>query len=102
MIESEYPEFVSRISSNTETDDRNFSKTEKITHAQAYLDDPLYDCKEAAIYITPPQRKRPYSIGTLAVWRCTKRYDLQPIKINGEVYYRKSSLDRFLRERLKP
>jgi hypothetical protein len=77
-------------------------KTNEARVAQIYLDDPLYDREGAAIYITPPQRKRPYSVGTLAVWDCTKRYDLQPIKINGKVYYRQSILDRFIREQLKP
>lgn len=69
--------------------------------AEVFLEDPFYNRQEAAIYISRPS-KRSYSPGTLAVWDCTKKYDLQPVKINGEICYRKSSLDRFLRERLKP
>lgn len=55
--------------------------------------DPLLTRKEAAEYIN-------FGYGTLAVWDCTKRYDLSPIKIgrNGHVRYRKSALDRFLAE----
>ena len=34
--------------------------------------------------------------GTLAVWDCTKRHDLKPIKIGRSVRYRKSDLDAFL------
>lgn len=77
------------------------SSSNKPPIAEIYLDDPLYNRKEAAFYISPPER-RPYSPGTLAVWDCTKQYDLRPEKIGRFVYYRKSSLDRFLRERLKP
>ncbi|WP_345948859.1 helix-turn-helix domain-containing protein [Mucilaginibacter sp. PAMB04274] len=56
--------------------------------------DPLLDRKAAAKYLglTNPH--------TLAVWDCTKRYDLQPIKVGRAVRYRKSSLDDFLNSRL--
>ncbi|OSZ79017.1 excisionase [Chitinophagaceae bacterium IBVUCB1] len=54
--------------------------------------EPLLNRKEAARYIN-------YSYGTLAVWDCTKRYDLKPIKIGRTVRYRKSALDAFLEER---
>ena len=33
---------------------------------------------------------------TLAVWDCTKRYDLSPIKIGKLVRYRKSRIEKFL------
>jgi len=36
--------------------------------------------------------------GTLAVWDCTKRYDLQPLKIGRSVRYRRANLDRFLED----
>jgi predicted DNA-binding transcriptional regulator AlpA len=56
--------------------------------------DPLLDRKAAAKYLglTNPH--------TLAVWDCTKRYDLQPIKVGRAVRYRQSSLDNFLNSRL--
>ena len=40
------------------------------------------------------------SPGTLAVWDCTKRYDLKPIKIGRAVRYRRSDLDKFIEQRL--
>lgn len=51
--------------------------------------DPLLNRHQAAKYIN-------YSYGTLAVWDCTKRYDLKPIRIGRSVRYRKSNLDDFL------
>ncbi|RYZ87630.1 MAG: DNA-binding protein [Proteobacteria bacterium] len=40
------------------------------------------------------------SPGTLAVWDCTKRYNLNPIKIGRSVRYRRSDLDKFIEQRL--
>ncbi|MBK7856657.1 MAG: helix-turn-helix domain-containing protein [Bacteroidetes bacterium] len=60
----------------------------EITH------DPLMDRKTAASYLK-------LSPGTLAVWDCTRRYDLSPIKVGRSVRYRKSSLDDFLSQRLR-
>lgn len=40
--------------------------------------------------------------GTLAVWDCTKRYDLKPIKVGKLVRYKRSVLDDFLKERMSP
>jgi hypothetical protein len=40
--------------------------------------------------------------GTLAVWDCTKRYDLKPIKVGKLVRYRRSTLDEFLKDRMTP
>ena len=57
--------------------------------------DPLLDRKEAAKYLG---LKNP---GTLAVWDCTKRHNLSPIKVGGAVRYRKSSLDKFLEGQLE-
>lgn len=37
-----------------------------------------------------------FTAGTLAVWDCTKRHNLQPIKIGRSVRYRKSVLDAFI------
>jgi len=57
--------------------------------------EPLLNRKEAARYLS-------VSPGTLAVWDCTKRYDLKPIKIGRAVRYRLSDLNSFLEEQLKP
>jgi excisionase family DNA binding protein len=61
--------------------------TDKINH------DPLLTRKEAARYLD-------MSPGTLAVWACTKRYNLTSIKIGRSVRYRRSELDRFLDQSL--
>ncbi|GAB3732324.1 helix-turn-helix domain-containing protein [Spirosoma lituiforme] len=53
----------------------------------------LLDRKSAARYLN-------LSPGTLAVWDCTKRYNLNPIKIGRAVRYRKSDLDKFIEQRL--
>lgn len=55
--------------------------------------EPLLDRKTAAKYLR-------VSPGTLAVWDCTKRYNLEPIKIGRAVRYRRSSLDKFIEDRL--
>lgn len=56
--------------------------------------EPLLDRKSAAKYLN-------LSPGTLAVWDCTKRYDLKPIKVGRAVRYRRSDLDNFLNSRLE-
>lgn len=56
--------------------------------------EPLLDRKSAAKYLN-------LSAGTLAVWDCTKRYDLKPIKVGRAVRYRRSDLDNFLNDQLK-
>lgn len=55
-------------------------------------DDPLIDTPEMAklLDVTP---------GTLEVWRATKRYDLEYIKVGRNVRYRKSSGLKFLAAR---
>ncbi len=55
--------------------------------------EPLLDRKTAARYLN-------LSPGTLAVWDCTKRYNLNPIKIGRAVRYRKTDLDKFIEQRL--
>ncbi|QEC79346.1 helix-turn-helix domain-containing protein [Mucilaginibacter ginsenosidivorax] len=55
--------------------------------------DPLLTRKEAARYLD-------MAPNTLAVWACTKRYNLNPIKIGRSVRYRRSELDRFLDQSL--
>lgn len=57
-------------------------------------DDPLMDRKTAAKYLG-------FSPRSLAVWACTKQYDLKPIKLGKRaVRYRKSVLDQFLQSHL--
>jgi predicted DNA-binding transcriptional regulator AlpA len=58
------------------------------------IHEPLLDRKSAARYLN-------LSPGTLAVWDCTKRYDLKPIKVGRAVRYRRSDLDNFLNTQLK-
>jgi hypothetical protein len=57
--------------------------------------EPLLSRKSAAKYLD-------LSPGTLAVWDCTKRHNLKPIKVGGAVKYRLADLDRFLEERQRP
>jgi predicted DNA-binding transcriptional regulator AlpA len=51
--------------------------------------EPLLDRKTAAKYLG-------VSPGTLAVWDCTRRYNLHPLKAGRAVRYRQSELDKFL------
>jgi predicted DNA-binding transcriptional regulator AlpA len=55
--------------------------------------DVLVNRKAAAKYLN-------MSPNTLAVWDCTKRYDLKPIKIGRSVRYKQSDLDQFVADRL--
>ncbi len=52
--------------------------------------DELMTRKKAAQYLGD------FSPGTLAVWACTKRYDLPFLRIGRSVRYRKSDLDAFV------
>lgn len=61
-------------------------------------DDELLDRQAAAKYLGG---NKPLNPGTLAVWDCTKRYDLSPIKVGRSVRYRRSELDKFLRKQLE-
>lgn len=56
--------------------------------------EPLLNRKQAAAYLG-------FSPGTLAVWHCTKRYDLKTIKVGRTVRYRRGDLDKFLEDQLK-
>lgn len=60
--------------------------------------DELLDRKAAAKYLGGT---KPLSAGTLAVWDCTKRHDLKPVKVGRCVRYRRSELDKFLAKRLE-
>jgi len=37
--------------------------------------------------------------GTLAIWRCTRRYPLSYIKIGSKVLYRVSDIEKFIQSR---
>lgn len=54
-------------------------------------DDPWLTRKQAAKYMQ-------FQYGTLAVWHCTKRYNLKAGKVGRSVRYKKSELDRFLNQ----
>jgi len=51
--------------------------------------DPLFSSDDAARYIGVASR-------TMAVWRCTGRYDIPYIKVGRLAKYRKSALDVYL------
>lgn len=51
--------------------------------------DELFNTKKTAKYLGD------LNPNTLAVWRCTKRVDLKPIKIGGRVMYKRSELDKY-------
>jgi hypothetical protein len=55
--------------------------------------EPLLCRKLAARYLN-------VSPGTLAVWDCTKRYNLNPLKVGRSVRYRRSDLDAFMLRQL--
>lgn len=54
----------------------------------------LLSRKEAAVYLGIAEQ-------TLAIWHCTKRYDLPCAKIGRLVRYRKSDLDAFIARNMK-
>lgn len=54
----------------------------------------LMDRKTAAVYLG-------ISPNTLAVWDCTKRYDLKPLKVGRSIRCRKSEVDSFLAREMK-
>lgn len=62
------------------------------SQSQQYPKDPLLSPEKAAEYLD-------VTVQTLAVWRCTKRYDISFIKVGRLVKYRQSALDAFLQNR---
>lgn len=70
-------------------------QVQKETFFVESLDVPLLDRKEAArlLNIKP---------STLAVWDCTKRYELRPLRIGNRVRYQKAVLIAFLNAQQKP
>jgi hypothetical protein len=70
---------------------------EEIANAgNVFQNDELLDRTAAAKYLGGLKP------ATLAVWDCTKRHDLKPIKVGKLVRYKRSVLDEFLRERMTP
>lgn len=64
-------------------------------HPPVLGDEKIYR-KQAAAYTK-------HTVGTLAVYDSTKKYDLQPQKEeNGRVYYWRSVLNEYRERRLKP
>ena len=55
----------------------------------AFMRSELLSRKEAAVYLGVAEQ-------TLAIWKCTKRYDLPYVKIGKLVKYKKSDLDAFI------
>jgi hypothetical protein len=70
-------------------------KEKNQSHTEKHTDD-LLDRIDAAKYLGG------ISPGTLAVWDCTKRHDLKPIKVGRLVRYKRSVLDAFLKDRMSP
>jgi excisionase family DNA binding protein len=66
--------------------------TQNLKQLIGRTDDQLLDQKQAAERLT-------VSPGTLAVWRCTGRYNLPFVKVGRVVRYRSSDLDAWLNER---
>jgi hypothetical protein len=54
----------------------------------------LLNRREAAQYLK-------VSPGTLAVWDCTKRYDLKPMKVGRSVRYTRENLDKFMNRNMQ-
>jgi len=56
---------------------------------------PLLSRKEAANYLGLSEQ-------TLAIWKCTKRYELPFVKIGRLIKYRKADLDQFISKNASP
>jgi hypothetical protein len=54
-------------------------------------------------YVTPTRAAEilHLAVGTLAVWRCTKRYDLPYVKAGGRVRYDIRDIDAFIQKNRK-
>lgn len=61
----------------------------EIPSGVAFMRSELLSRKEAAAYLGVAEQ-------TLAIWKCTKRYDLPHVKIGKLVKYKKSELDAFI------
>ena len=63
--------------------------SKEIPLGAAFMRSELLSRKEAAAYLGVAEQ-------TLAIWKCTKRYDLPYVKIGKLVKYKKSDLDAFI------
>ncbi len=61
----------------------------EIPSGVAFMRSELLSRREAAAYLGVAEQ-------TLAIWKCTKRYDLPYVKIGKLVKYKKSDLDAFI------
>lgn len=68
--------------------------THENPHGAAFVRSELLSRREAATYLGVAEQ-------TLAVWKCTKRYDLPYVKIGKLIKYRKSDLDQFIAKNLR-
>ena len=46
-------------------------------------------------------KRRPIALGTLAVWRCRRKYCLPFVKVGARVMYRRLDLENFLKARTR-
>ncbi len=60
---------------------------------ETVVNSPLLTDKDAAAYLGLR------NVGTLAVWRSTKRYPIPFIRIGRSIRYRREELDKFLASR---
>jgi len=74
-------------------DTRSYLNDESAAASTTY--DELFTTKRAAKYLG-------FETNTLAVWRSNGRHNLKFVRIGRSVRYRKSELDRFLDEGMKP
>jgi excisionase family DNA binding protein len=68
--------------------------TQEIPFGVAPVRSELFSRSEAAAYLGVAKQ-------TLAIWACTKRYDLNYVKIGRLVKYRRADLDKFITDNLK-
>lgn len=68
--------------------------TQETPYGAAYVRSELLNRREAAAYLGVAEQ-------TLAVWKCTKRYNLPYVKVGKLVKYRKQDLDEFIAKNLQ-
>lgn len=70
------------------------SKANDTPFGAGYVHSELLTRREAAAYLGVAEQ-------TLAVWKCTRRYDLPYVKIGKLVKYRRVDLDEFIAKNLR-
>ena len=68
--------------------------TNQVPFGAKILRSDLLSRREAAAYLGLSEQ-------TLAIWKCTKRYDLPYVKIGRLIKYRKADLDAFIEKNVK-